>query len=141
MTKIRFLERDAVAAVVAHEMVPPEERHRYTDDEMGAVRRTYFPVDDEPLELFEMTVLPDSETRSHAHDVPEIIYVLRGELRFGARVCRPGSAVFVAADTLYGFRAGPEGASFLNFRGTPSAGFTLKEDFLATAGKRSGAGS
>jgi len=132
MGTISIVQRNNLAPTVARDVVPPEEQHRYTVDELTATRRRYFPAEGEPLELFEMTVAPDSETRPHAHPVPEIIFVTEGELLFGARVCAAGTAVFVSANTLYGFRAGPAGASFLNFRGTPCAEFILKEDFLAS---------
>ena len=58
-------------------------------------------------------------------------YVTRGELRLGAQVAGPGTAVYVDAMTLYGFTAGPEGCTFLNFRGVPSVGYLTREEFLA----------
>ena len=56
----------------------------------------------------------------HAHSEDEIIFVIDGEIRLGNRLHGPGTAVAIAADTLYSFTAGPAGLSFINFRaGTP----------------------
>ena len=38
----------------------------------------------------------------------------------GNRVCGPGTALFIAANTQYAFNAGPEGLGFTNFRGYPA---------------------
>ena len=56
----------------------------------------------------------------HSHSEDEIIFVTAGEIRLGAKLFGPGTAVAIAADTLYSFTAGPDGLSFINFRaGTP----------------------
>lgn len=56
----------------------------------------------------------------HSHSEDEIIFVTDGMIRLGGRLYGPGTALAIAADTLYGFTAGPEGLSFVNFRaGTP----------------------
>lgn len=56
----------------------------------------------------------------HSHSEDEIIFVTDGAIRLGGRLHGPGTALAIAADTLYGFTAGPEGLSFVNFRaGTP----------------------
>ena len=52
----------------------------------------------------------------HSHSEDEIIFVTAGAMRLGARLVGPGTAIAIAADTLYGFTAGPEGLSFVNFR-------------------------
>jgi hypothetical protein len=39
-------------------------------------------------------------------------------------------ARYIDADTLYAFRAGPEGATFLNFRGDPRPYYLFKEDLM-----------
>jgi hypothetical protein len=56
----------------------------------------------------------------HSHTEDEIIFVIDGGLRLGNKLYGPGTAVAIAADTLYSFATGPEGLSFINFRaGTP----------------------
>lgn len=64
---------------------------------------------------------PDEEKRGvHSHSEDEIIFVIDGEIRLGNKLYGPGTAVAIAADTLYSFTTGPKGLSFINFRaGTP----------------------
>lgn len=60
---------------------------------------------------------PEEAARGiHSHSEDEIIFVTGGEIRLGTRIYRPGTALAIAADTLYSFTAGPEGLSFINFR-------------------------
>ena len=57
----------------------------------------------------------------HSHSEDEVIFVTAGQIRLGARLCGPGTALAVAADTMYSFTAGPDGLRFINFRaGLPS---------------------
>jgi quercetin dioxygenase-like cupin family protein len=91
----------------------------------------YFPVDGEALELFHIQLGPGAVVEPHAHTDDEIVYVLRGAIHLGKRVLGPGDALYVGADTLYGFKVGPEGVEFLNFRPTTTVGLMTKEQFLA----------
>ncbi len=52
----------------------------------------------------------------HSHTEDEIIFVTDGQIRLGSRLHGPGTALAIAANTLYGFTAGPEGMRFVNFR-------------------------
>jgi hypothetical protein len=61
------------------------------------------------------------ESPTHSHSVDELIYVLAGEVRFGRRRLGPGSSVAITADRRYGFRSGPHGFAFLNYRADASA--------------------
>jgi hypothetical protein len=58
----------------------------------------------------------DPEAGIHAHTEDEVIFVVSGELRLGSRRCGPGTAISIAATTMYGFTPGPDGLSFVNFR-------------------------
>ncbi len=64
---------------------------------------------------------PEEEKRGiHSHSEDEIIFVVDGAIRLGNKLYGPGTAIAIAADTLYSFTTGPEGLSFINFRaGTP----------------------
>ncbi len=64
---------------------------------------------------------PEEEMRGvHSHSEAEVIFVIDGEIKLGTKLYGPGTAVAIAADTLYSFTAGPAGLSFINFRaGTP----------------------
>jgi len=52
----------------------------------------------------------------HSHSEDEIIFVIDGEMRLGNKPAGAGTAVAIAADTLYSFSPGPNGLSFINFR-------------------------
>jgi uncharacterized cupin superfamily protein len=76
-------------------------------------------------------VKPGGRTQAHAHAESEIIYVLSGDIEFGNRSFPAGSAINVPGNTLYSFRAGPNGLRFLNFRGRRDFTFISKADFVA----------
>lgn len=59
---------------------------------------------------------PDNETVLHSHSEDEIIFVRKGAIRLGNKLYPEGTALFIAADTKYGFHSGPEGLCFVNFR-------------------------
>jgi hypothetical protein len=62
-----------------------------------------------------------AEKGIHSHSEDEVIFITSGAIRLGARLFPAGTAVAIAADTLYHIAPGPEGMSFINFRaGTPS---------------------
>jgi hypothetical protein len=46
----------------------------------------------------------------------EIIYVVRGEMRFGNKVLSAGSSVYIPGNTYYSFTAGAGGLRIVNFR-------------------------
>jgi hypothetical protein len=106
-------------------------RTELSDGELDAELLHWFPSGDEQLQLFEVTMDADVTVAPHAHTHAEILLVTRGELRLGAQLAGPGTAVYIDPETLYAFRTGPEGCTFLNFRGVPRAGYLSRAD-LAT---------
>jgi quercetin dioxygenase-like cupin family protein len=84
----------------------------------------------EGLQLFELRLDPGTRGESHAHVEDEIIVVLEGQLRFGARTLDPGSSVMVPGGTLYAFVAGPDGCTFLNFRPRADSSYIPKSEFV-----------
>ncbi|HJQ15745.1 MAG TPA: hypothetical protein VJ859_01980 [Allosphingosinicella sp.] len=58
----------------------------------------------------------DFETGLHSHSEDEIMLVIKGEMILGRRHYGPGTAVAIAKNTVYGFRAGRGGLRFVNFR-------------------------
>ncbi|HMG40820.1 MAG TPA: cupin domain-containing protein [Acidimicrobiales bacterium] len=95
-----------------------------------SVRHIFGAADE--LELFEVTREPGAVSAPHAHVEDEIMYILEGSVHFGNREVGVGSAVFVPAWTLYGFRVGDQGVRFLNFRPRSSERkIVFKEEFLA----------
>jgi quercetin dioxygenase-like cupin family protein len=111
----------------------------FTPEELAGRTREHHLGSDTAPELFEVRFQPDTVVNSHAHLRDEIIFVVEGALILGSRVLTPGSSVFVAANTLYSFRAGPEGVHFVNFRPTAGAGYVSKEEFMANRTPRDGA--
>jgi hypothetical protein len=68
-----------------------------------------------------LTLLYTSRTQehisaTHSHSTDELIHLLWGELRLGSLVVRPGDTLAITKDRRYGFRSGPEGFAFLNYR-------------------------
>lgn len=56
----------------------------------------------------------------HAHPHEEIIFVTGGQIRLGNKLYDKGTALAIAADTLYGFAPGPDGLMFITFRNSKS---------------------
>ena len=61
-----------------------------------------------------------AETALHSHSEDEIIFITAGAMKLGNRLCGPGTALAIAANTKYAFNSGPEGLAFTNFRGYPA---------------------
>jgi hypothetical protein len=102
-----------------------------SDDEREGARFTHHPGSDDEPQLFEVRYPPGTRITPHAHDADEILVVVEGELHFGKQVYGPHSSVFIPRFTLYAFRAGPDGVTFLNFRPIASRGALSKEDLMA----------
>jgi hypothetical protein len=121
MAKIR-MNREADCALVTVEQLlrdkgASEDHIRsLPEDALTAKMRIFEEGSDCSPQLFESQVPPNLTAPVHSHDEDEIIYILKGEMVFGSNSYPKGSSIFVAANTRYGFRAGPEGVRFLNFR-------------------------
>jgi quercetin dioxygenase-like cupin family protein len=111
----------------------------FTPEELAGRTREHHRGSDTEPELFEVRFPPDTVVNSHAHLRDEIIFVVEGQLILGSRVLEPGSSVYIAANTLYSFRAGSEGVHFVNFRPTAGAGYVSKDEFMANRVPRDGA--
>jgi len=62
------------------------------------------------------TAPQSAEAGIHCHSESEVIFVAAGAMRLGAKLVGPGTAIAIAADTMYSFLPGPEGLHFINFR-------------------------
>lgn len=91
----------------------------------GSRVRLHHPGSEDEPQLFEVEVDPGLELASHAHESAEIIVVTAGGLWLGRRRLTAGSSIMIPGHTLYSLKAGPEGATFLNFRG--SADYTYMD--------------
>jgi len=132
--RIAIVHAQDVSPVRVRDAYPESQTQSFTEGELDAETSTYFPRDGESLELFAVTFPPDAEIRPHAHTASEIVYVTKGELRLGSQVCPAGSALFIEGMTLYSFRAGPEGVTFVNFRAELGSASFSKEQFMAKRG-------
>jgi quercetin dioxygenase-like cupin family protein len=85
-------------------------------DALTAKMRIFEEGSDVSPQLFESHVPANIVAPIHSHTEDEIIYILEGEMLLGTKSLPKGSSLFVAANVRYGFKAGPEGVRFLNFR-------------------------
>lgn len=85
---------------------------------------------DGSLYLQEIDLLPNADASLHAHDLPEIVYILEGALKFGNRMMDRGSSIFIAAETLYTLKAGDQGCRLLVFMESGLAKFFDKPTFM-----------
>lgn len=77
----------------------------------------------------------DFEVAPHFHSEDEVIVVTAGQIVLGKRAYGRGTAIAIPRDTIYGFRTGPDGLSFINFRpGRPSYGVAGAEDTVDERG-------
>ena len=132
MPQVRFAHSEDIAMVPTRERAPAETLQKLSEGERNTASRMLFPGTDRELQLFEVEVQPGDRIEGHAHEHDEIIYVLKGELRFGQRHCPAGAAVYVPAHTLYGFSAGPDGCNFLNFRAEADYSYITREEHFRT---------
>lgn len=130
MSKVEVVEANNIPWQLVADAVAPEVAARMSRAERDAdVRIMHSNADG--LQLFEVRIAPNEDIALHAHAADEIIYILEGELQIGRKRLGPGASVFVAGETLYGFRSGAAGVRFLNFRGRSNTSFITREEYLA----------
>jgi quercetin dioxygenase-like cupin family protein len=136
MATIKFALVEDTRAVDVEEAskMPEFQKERLPSEEQirqwrGTLNRSILNGSETEPSLHEARLQPDVVFPSHAHAVGEVIYVTEGALIFGSKVVRAGGAVMIPGGTLYSFRSGPEGATFVNFRPTRDTSFVAKEDY------------
>jgi hypothetical protein len=77
--------------------------------------------------LISVRLAPDFIVTSHRHDVDCLYYVISGCVMLGRRRLDPGGGFLVLANRAYGYRAGPDGATVLEFRKATSFGTVVTE--------------
>ncbi|XVQ14096.1 cupin domain-containing protein [Spirillospora sp. CA-255316] len=80
------------------------------------------------LSVFHETAKPGERVKPHRHGTHQLNYVLRGELVFGRRRVGPGMGFFTP-DLLYSWRAGDEGAEWLEIHAGRPGIFVEQRDF------------
>jgi len=87
--------------------------------------------DEQTLQLTEVQYPPNVSIDLHAHNVDEIFYLLAGALRIGERSLAIGGSVYIARDTLYSLKSGPDGARFLVFRPVGDTSYVPEAEWKA----------
>jgi quercetin dioxygenase-like cupin family protein len=134
MAAIRFFDPDATDFLRADDVYPDSLKEQLTAAEVSDTAVRLHQGLPGKLQLFEIRLEPGLEVSRHAHADDEIVYVVDGELHVGRRVCGAGSSFFIPGNTLYGFRAGPAGCRYLNFRARADSTYFTKEHFVNTRG-------
>ncbi len=73
--------------------------------------------------VYHETAKPGERVKPHRHGTYQVNYVLRGELMFGNQRVSAGMGYFTP-DMLYSWRAGPEGAEWIEIHSGPGGIFT-----------------
>src|SRR5882757_2931996 len=134
MPAIHFFDPADTAFMKAAAVYPDSLKEQLTAAEVSDTQVRLHHGAPGKLQLFEIALEPGLEISAHAHADDEIVVVVEGELHFGRRVCGPGASFFIPGNTLYGFRAGPEGCRYLNFRAQADSTFFSKEDIVGARG-------
>ncbi len=129
MASVRVHPAESREAITIRSTVPVEQQPKFGQRELDSTMWFIEPGDKNSLQLVEVDYLPDAEIAVHAHDEEEIIYVLRGAILLGNRTLGPGGSLYVAGNTLYSFKAGPEGVGMLLFRPRRDNSFIRPEDY------------
>jgi quercetin dioxygenase-like cupin family protein len=125
---MHFASPEDTPAIVTRDVIDDARRATLSEGELGTVTRFFHAGNATELQMFEVTYEPRAVVEPHAHDESEIIYVLEGEMHFGARVLTPESSVYIPRRTLYSFRAGPDGLRFIEFRARQDLSYIAKQD-------------
>jgi quercetin dioxygenase-like cupin family protein len=134
MAPIRFFDPDETPFLHAADVYPDGLKERLTDAEVAETDVRLQQGLPGKLQLFEIQLRPGLEVSTHAHADDEIVYVVDGALHVGRRVCGPGASMFIPGNTLYGFRAGPDGCRYLNFRAQADSTYFTKDDVVDARG-------
>lgn len=137
MATIKFVRGDERKFVTVEERAKTDPRiakqleNRPPTSGPPVLNFVYHEGSSEEPELIAVKLPANFKVEAHAHVADEIVVVTEGEAIFGKQAFGVGSSVFIPRMTLYGFQAGPDGVTFLNFRPTKSPGTIRKEEFLA----------
>ena len=80
--------------------------------------------------VYHETAKPGEQVKAHRHGTYQVNYVLRGELRFGNQRVGPGMGYF-SPDALYSWRAGDEGAEWIEIHNGLGGIYTDRPDATA----------
>ena len=130
MAETRFHGSSSLEWQRLGDLYPPEMQGGLSTAHAESAICTHEPGLDGSLHLQEYKWLPNADVNLHAHDEPEIIYIIEGSLKVGNRTLDAGSSVFIGADTLYAFKAGDEGCRLLIFMATGIYKYFTKDTLI-----------
>jgi quercetin dioxygenase-like cupin family protein len=94
--------------------IPPDEFARMAG---GAITEVVFCHEDpDGYSLAKVSLAADMILPAHTHNVDCLYYVIAGRLHLGRRCLGPGAGFYVPRGARYGYRAGPDGVTVLEFR-------------------------
>ena len=126
MARVRLTTEDQQPWVVSGDRpIADDERGKLREGELTSEFRIREPGSDRNPQLVELRYQPNAEIRLHSHDEDEIIYVLGGAMRINNRTVGPGACLTIPGGVFYGFHAGPDGLTILNFRPRTDTTFNL----------------
>ena len=74
---------------------------------------------DNGFSLVQVTAAPNTVMQRHKHNVDQVVWCVAGSMKHGNQVLEAGSGYFTPADHAYGWVAGPEGVTYIEFRSSP----------------------
>jgi uncharacterized cupin superfamily protein len=131
MARVRIHTDADIGWHVTRDSVPPENSTNFSEGELSASYRIREAGGNDQPQLMELRYLPGAEVQVHAHDEDEIIFIVGGEMHLGSRVLGPGTSIAISGKTFYGFKAGPAGLQFLNFRPRQDTTFYTTKESMA----------
>ncbi len=131
MSRVRIREEHELKWFYLRDFLTPEEQKRFSEGELISRTRIREEGADNSPQLFEVEFPPNSGVEIHAHEEDEIMFVLSGEMQVGGRVLGPGSSMYIQGNTLYAFKAGEKGVTFLNFRPRKDTTYITRDEFAA----------
>lgn len=125
MGKVRIHSVDQLSWRTVRDVTAGREPSGLSKEDLDAEIIFHEPGDDTTPQLFEVSYGPNAHIAVHAHDEDEIMYIVGGEMLFGAQTLKPGSSLFIQGGAYYSFKTGDDGLRFLNFR--PRADLTYHQ--------------
>jgi quercetin dioxygenase-like cupin family protein len=131
MSKVRIHEAKDIAWTKVRDAFPAEMLSQVDEPVLESRVSVHEPGGDHGPHLTEADYRPGAKISLHTHSADEIMYVVSGSLVVGNRELKPGSSMFIAAETLYGFAAGQHGVRIAIFRPTGKDVSLSKAEYMA----------
>lgn len=111
-----FFDVDEIDGATIAQMVEGDPDSEWMLDLFGRDLLTKIIVQTPDLTVLHETAPPGEQVKPHRHGTHQLNYMLRGELIFGSKRITPGMGFFTP-DMLYSWRAGEDGAEWIEIHG------------------------